>query len=121
MQPERSAYPEGCYISYLRAKTIGLTHLAIDKMASVSNFNHAYFTSLLNMIGSSATSGNADSLVSDLACYLFATVDDFQICEQDYSISADSFNLIVRNSIQEDPIIEDLGAYLAVDWRNWAR
>src|SRR5947207_2114230 len=58
MHPERSAYPEGCYISYLRAKTVGRTHLAIDKMASVSNFNHAYFTSLLNMIGSSVTSGN---------------------------------------------------------------
>ncbi|MEW6730559.1 MAG: hypothetical protein AB1489_04400 [Acidobacteriota bacterium] len=119
MHPERCAFPEDCYLSYLRATAIGPRQRAIDEKSRVSQFNQAYFTNLLDMVGRAATGSAAEPLVTDLICYLFTTVDDFYLCEHDHSLPADGFDLIVRNCALDDPALMELGAYLAAEWRNW--
>src|SRR5262249_20668933 len=87
----------------------------------VVHFNFAYFTMLLDMVGRSVMTGTGETFLSDLICYLFATTEDFQLCEQDSSSNADGFNLIARNSNIDDPAMSELGRYIATDWRYWSR
>jgi hypothetical protein len=119
--PGRCAYPEDCFVGYLRSIATRRSQSSIDQISRVSHFNHAYFTTLLDMVGHSVTNDVSEALLADLACYLFATVDNFQLCEQDYALPANGFNLIVRNSIMDDPVIAELGDYFAVEWRYWVR
>lgn len=115
--PERRAYPEDCYVSYLRA---GIGARAIDQSARVSHFNSIYFTTLLDMAARATTPEAADALISDLAAYMFASVDDFEICENSHA-SANGFSLMIRNGVRLDATLAGLGPYLAIEWRHWLR
>ncbi|MFY9222783.1 MAG: hypothetical protein WAQ98_08950, partial [Blastocatellia bacterium] len=117
--PERCAYPEDCQINYLRTLKNGVAINSVNELQHISNFNYVYFSMLLDILRRISTVETVEACLADISTYLFSTVDEFTICDE--AFPSNSFSLMIRSKLFNDPVIASLGNYLAVEWRYWNR
>jgi hypothetical protein len=111
-------HPEKFYTGFLLSDARPRTR---DVEREIFRINSVYAQALLEQANNGATGQEKGDALEELGAYLLSCVDGFEIVGKKYRTKDYEIDILVRNTITQDPILAGFGPYILVECKNWGK
>jgi len=113
-----SCHPEKFYTEFLLSDVRPRTR---DVEREIFRINPVYSKALLEKANSGTTDKEKGDALEELGTYLLSCVDGFEIVGKKHHTKDYEIDILIRNTITQDPILAGFGSYILVECKNWGK
>ncbi len=110
-------YPERILVEHT-LETVSEQYRAWERGSPLAN--PLYAMELMSAVESATSSKEKGDALEKLIAYLVETSEGLELAGAKVITHEYEFDLLVRNLVLDDPIFEELGAYIPVECKNWS-
>ena len=107
-------YPESILLEFLLQKDSDITR---DFERDIFHVNLQYVKKLLDKVNSGQK--NSWKYLEILSAYLLSNIDGFEVVGKNLGTADYEIDVLIKNSITEDPTFASFGKYILVECKNW--
>lgn len=109
-------FPEKFFLDFALDESIAKVR---DSDRELFDINHNFAKTLFDLAKKEDSSSNEKGkALEELMAYLSSSISGFEV-RADIRTRDAQHDLIIRNTIQEDPIFQEFGRYILVECKNW--